>query len=302
MPRRNIKSSNRFASKKNNLPNYLRTLNLSPQKTLGQHFLIDQMIMFDIAAAVDQKDIGTVIEIGAGPGGLTQELVKNFLSVIAVEIDEELASITRERLRDYDNLTVIAADILQVDLLEILLEAEARPPFVVVGNLPYYITQPILRKMQESTVLPSRIVILVQREVGRRIVGGTWKESFLSMCTKFFGSPQKLFDVDSSSFWPEPKVQSSVIQIDNFSEPSVPVLSEDRESFFHLLRAGFSSPRKQLHNVLPGALGISAEEIKLVLNNADIAPDLRAQHLSLEDWYLLFCVLQNSHPMAMKVR
>ena len=188
--------------------------------------------MFDIAAAVVQKDIGTVIEIGAGPGGLTQELVKNFLSVIAVEIDEELASITRERLRDYDNLTVIAADILQVDLLEILLEAEARPPFVVVGNLPYYITQPILRKMQESTVLPSRIVILVQREVGRRIVGGTSKESFLSMCTKFFGSPQKLFDVDSSSFWPEPKVQSSVIQIDNFSEPSVPVLSEDRESFF----------------------------------------------------------------------
>jgi len=302
MPRRNIKSSNKFANRKNKLPNYLRALNLSPQKTLGQHFLINQMIMFDIATAAEQEGVDTVIEIGAGPGGLTQELVKKFSSVVAVEIDEELASIARDRLHDHNNLTVIAADILQVDLLEILSEAEVRPPFVIVGNLPYYITQPILRKIQESTVLPSRIVILVQREVARRIVGGTSKESLLSMCTKFFGSPQKLFDVDSSSFWPEPKVQSSVIRIDNFSEPAIPVLSEDKESFFHLLRAGFSSPRKQLHNVLPGVLGISAEEIKIVLNKTEIAPNLRAQHLSLEDWYLLFCTLQSSHPMDMKIK
>ena len=302
MPRSNIKSSNKFASKKNNFPNYLRTLNLSPQKTLGQHFLVDQMIMFDIAAAVVEEGIDTVIEIGAGPGGLTQELVKNFSSVIAVELDEELASITRDRLNTYNNLTVIAADILQIDLLEILSEANARPPFVIVGNLPYYITQPILRKIQESSVLPSKIVFLVQREVARRIVGGKSKESLLSMCTKFFGSPLKLFDVDSSSFWPEPKVQSSVIRIDNFSEPAVPILSKDQEPFFHLLRAGFSSPRKQLHNVLPGALGIADKEIKIVLSKAEIAPELRAQHLSLEDWYVLFRCLQSSHPSVMRIR
>ena len=302
MPRRSIKSSNKFPSRKKDLPNYLRTLDLSPQKKLGQNFLINQMVMFDIATAVEHEGIETVIEIGAGPGGLTQELVNKFKSVIAVELDEELAAITRNRLGDYNNLTVIAADILQIDLIDILLEADAKPPFVVVGNLPYYITQPILRKIQESEVLPACIVILVQREVARRIVGGSSKESFLSMCTKFFGSPEKLFDVDSSSFWPMPKVQSSVVRIDNFPEPALPIFNDDRKSFFHLLRAGFSSPRKQLHNVLPGALGLLTADIDLVLSEADIAPSLRAQHLSLRDWYLLFCALQNNNPAAIRIR
>ena len=140
MPRRSIKSSNKFPSRKKDLPNYLRTLDLSPQKKLGQNFLINQMVMFDIATAVEHEGIETVIEIGAGPGGLTQELVNKFKSVIAVELDEELAAITRNRLGDYNNLTVIAADILQIDLIDILLEAHAKPPFVVVGNLPYYLS------------------------------------------------------------------------------------------------------------------------------------------------------------------
>lgn len=284
------------------LPPYLERLGVQPRKALGQNFLIDELALGDIAAAAAAPGIDTVLEIGAGPGGLTEELLGRFKRVVAVEIDEELADLTRRRLGGNPALTVIAADILDFEAGELLEEAGAAAPYVVAGNLPYYITQPIVRRLLEADPAPERIVVMVQREVARRMVGAGGRDSMLSMSIKFYGKPQALLDVPASSFWPSPKVDSAVVAIDRLEEPPIPIALEERVSFFHLLRAGYASPRKQLHNALPGALGLPADVIGGALEVAGLDPALRAQHLDLADWERLYRAIEAVHPEALVVR
>ncbi len=284
------------------LPPYLERLGVQPRKALGQNFLIDELALGDIAAAAAAPGIDTVLEIGAGPGGLTEELLALFRRVVAVEIDEELADLTRRRLGANGALTMIAADILDFAPGELLEEAGASAPYVVAGNLPYYITQPIVRRLLEADPAPERIVVMVQREVARRMVGASGRESLLSMSIKFYGEPRALFDVPASSFWPSPKVDSAVVAIDRLAEPSVPVAPAERVPFFHLLRAGFASPRKQLHNALPGALGLPGDVVSAALEAAGVDPALRAQHLGLVEWEALFRAVEAVRPEALVVR
>jgi 16S rRNA (adenine1518-N6/adenine1519-N6)-dimethyltransferase len=281
------------------LPPYLERLGVKPRKALGQNFLIDELALDDIAAAAASTGVDTVLEVGAGPGGLTEELLERFARVVAVEIDEELAELTRQRLGGNAALTMIAADILDFEPGELLEEAGVQPPYVVAGNLPFYITQPIVRRLLEADPAPERIVVMVQREVARRMVADGGRESLLSMSIKFHGKPQALRDVPSSAFWPSPKVDSAVVAIDRLSSPPVPITLEERGSFFHLLRAGFSTPRKQLHNTLTVALGLPEREISGALEAAEIDPALRAQHLGLADWERLFRAVESTHPKAL---
>ena len=284
------------------LPTYLERLGVRPRKALGQNFLIDELALGDIAAAAASTGVNTVLEVGAGPGGLTEELLAVFEHVVAVEIDEELAALTRDRLGGSGALSVIAADILDFEPGELLDEAGVAAPYVVAGNLPFYITQPIVRRLLEAEPPPERIVVMVQREVARRMVGGQGRESLLSMSIKFHGEPRALFDVPSSSFWPAPKVDSAVVAIDRRSEPPVEVARAERDSFFHLLRAGFASPRKQLHNVLPGALGLPAGAVAAVLEVAGLDPAQRAQHLGLPEWAALYRAIEDAYPAALVLR
>jgi 16S rRNA (adenine1518-N6/adenine1519-N6)-dimethyltransferase len=284
------------------LPPYLKRLGIKPRKSLGQNFLIDELALGDIAEATRVPGVETVLEIGAGPGGLTEELVERFKTVVAIEIDEELAELTRQRLGGGGGLTVIAADILEFNARDLLTEAGTGPPYVVAGNLPYYITQPIVRKLLESDPAPARTVVMVQRQVARRMVGGNGRESLLSMSIKFYGTPRALFDVPASAFWPQPKVDSAVVAIDRLAEPPVPISPEQRDSFFELLRAGYASPRKQLHNVLPGVLGLSSAAVGKTLEAAGLEPALRAQHLNLSDWAMLFGTLNERHPGVLTLR
>ena len=188
-------------------PEFLRRLGLSPRKALGQHFLVDELLLSRIADACALGPDDTVIEIGAGPGGLSIELAERARTLIAVEIDEELAGLARRQLEGRGRACVVAADALGVTPGELLEECEASAPYVMAGNLPYYITQPLIRRFLEADEPPERIVVLVQREVARRIVGGPGKESLLSLSVKTYGRPEALFDVPSSAFWPAPKVQ-----------------------------------------------------------------------------------------------
>lgn len=284
------------------VPEYLARLGLSPRHALGQHFLIDELILDRIADACAFAPGETAFEIGAGPGGLTEALLARADRVVAVEIDEELAALTRERLAAHEHLTVLAADILDFAPIELLAEAGAGPPYVAVGNLPYYITQPVIRRLLESDPGPERIIVMVQREVARRIIGGDGRESLLSMSVKCYGAPRPLFDVPAEAFWPQPKVQSAVIAIDRRPEPAVTLRDDDLRVFFELLRAGFAAPRKQLHNALPGALGLSNAEITAALEAVELDPALRAQHLRLDDWERLFHILRARHPEALDVR
>lgn len=280
------------------LPGYLRRLGVTPRKALGQHFLIDEMLLGDIADAclIEPDDI--VLEVGAGPGGLTEELLTRARRVVAVEIDEELSALTRSRLADREGLCVVAADVLDFTPSELLLECgeQASPGgYIATGNLPYYITQPVVRRLLEADPAPRRVVVLVQREVARRIVGGPGRESFLSMRTRCFGTAELVLDIPSNAFWPEPKVQSALIRIERPDAPVVGVPTEQLPRFFNLLHAGFSEPRKQLHNALRNSLALSREQAMALLAAADIDPAARAQHLSLPDWERLYRLVAREH-------
>lgn len=279
-------------------PEALRRLGVTPRKALGQHFLLDAFILGDLADACLLGPEDTVLEIGAGPGGLTEELAKRAGRVVAVELDEELASLSRRRLAEAGNVEIINADVLDYTPEELLEEAGASAPYIASGNLPYYITQPVIRRLLEAEPAPDRIVVLVQREVARRMVGGPGHESLLSMSIKCYGTPEPLFDVPASAFWPPPKVESAAVRIVRLpeGEGGTGLPRERLPRFFNLLRAGYSEPRKQLHNVLAGAFGIPDLAMLDLLAEASIDPAARAQHLELADWRRLFDVVDAKHP------
>ena len=279
-------------------PDFLRRLGVSPRKALGQHFLIDELLLSRIADACQLAPDETVIEVGVGPGGLTRELVERTSSVVGVEIDEELAAIARRQLEG-SGVCIVAADILDVTPAELLEECGAEPPYVMTGNLPYYITQPVIRRFLESEPAPRRLVVMVQREVARRMVGGPGKESVLSLSIGAYGVPELLFDVPSTAFWPVPKVQSAVVCIDRRAAPAVSLPPEQMARFFVLVRAGFAEPRKQLHNGLRSALDITHEQTYAVLDASEIDPERRPQHLDLDDWQRLYARVESTHPEAL---
>ncbi len=170
---------------------------------------------------------------------------------------------------------------------------------MATGNLPYYITQPVVRRLLEADPAPERIVVLVQREVARRMVGGPGRESLLSMSIKCYGVPEALFDVPPSAFWPPPNVQSAAVRIERLAEPFMP--RPELPRFFNLLRAGFSEPRRQLHNAVRNAFGIPDVAAQELLDEAGIDAAARAQHIELADWRRLFEVVERKHPRALNV-
>lgn len=283
------------------LPPSLRRLGLTPRKALGQHFLIDEFALSDIADACGLTAASTVLEIGAGPGGLTEELCRRAGRVVAVEIDEELAALTRRRLADHEGLCVVAADALDFTPEELLEECDAGSPYVACGNLPYYITQPLIRRLLEAQSPPERLVITAQKEVAQRLIGGARRESLLSISVRCYGEAELLFDLPAGAFWPQPKVRSSVVRIERLAEPALALPPDGVERFFRVVRAGFSEPRKQLHNALRSALGISAAETEALLRDASIDGTDRAQHLTLDTWRRLHEAVEQRCPATLDV-
>lgn len=283
------------------IPAALRRAGLRPRSALGQNFLVDELALASIADAALVGPGDTVLEVGAGPGGLTAELVARVEPagrVVAVELDEELADLARRRVPS-GRLEVLAANVLDFEAEELLAEAGAAPPYVAVGNLPYYITQPVLRRLLEAEEPPLRIVVLVQRELAHRILGGRRRESLLSLVTRLYGEAEVVLELPPSAFWPQPRVHSALIRVERSPQPVLPLPAGEREALVALLRAGFSAPRKQLHNVLPQALGLPADVIREALDETAIEPSLRAQHLALADWERLLRLLLGRHPRAL---
>jgi len=250
---------------------------IRPNKRLGQNFLIDQNILAKIikAADVDHNDI--VLEIGPGLGTLTKELIQRAKKVIAVEKDKKLAALLEEALKDSSNLEIITADIRDI-INKISLNS-----FKIVANLPYYITSPVIRMFLESKNPPQEMILMVQKEVGSRICASPPKMSLLAVSVQLYAQPNVAFRVPKESFWPQPKVDSSLIKIQNIKKPE----NIDIEKFFRVVRAGFSSPRKQLANNLSSGLDLDREEIKKALIESNLDIQIRAQDLRIEDWKTL---------------
>jgi len=265
----------------------LRQSGLRARKSLGQHFLVDEAILKTIVEAAELSPADTVIEVGPGLGILTAELVKRAGNVVAVELDTKLASLLKRRLASPANLRVINTDVLKVSSSELL---EGTSHYKVVANLPYYITSPVLRYFVEASLKPSLMVVMVQKEVGEAIVAEPGNMSLLAVSLQVYSKPRIISHVPAQCFYPQPKVDSVILRFDLLPEPAVKVA--DMDGFFDLVRAGFSSPRKQVHNSLAHSLGMEPAEIILLLEEANIDSKRRAETLSLKEWARLYEVLE----------
>jgi 16S rRNA (adenine1518-N6/adenine1519-N6)-dimethyltransferase len=272
-----------------NIHRLLRKWHLRPDKALGQSFLVDQTVLRRIAAAADLSSSNVVLEIGAGTGALTQELARKAGHVIALELDQQLIPVLKEELSEFENVTVVHGDVLALDPTELIDEARQKlgipdASYEVVGNLPYYITSAILRHLLEARRRPDVMVVTVQYEVARRIVAKPGDMSVLAVSVQFYGEPELLFRIKSGSFYPTPKVDSGVVRID--VHPSPPLAKDRVDTFFKVVRAGFSQRRKQLHNALNAGLGesVSKDEAAHRLDQAGVDHRRRAQTLSVEEW------------------
>jgi len=251
---------------------------------LGQNFLEDPAILQRIVDAAELTPDDSVLEIGPGLGTLTRLLAASAGRVVAVELDERLTAILPEILADCPNVEIIHGDILALDPAALF--PERHPVYKVVANLPYYITSAVLRHLLESPARPRLMVLTLQREVARRLVAGPGEMSLLAVSVQFYGQPRIVGRIPAGAFYPPPQVDSAVVRIDVYDHPPVPV--DDVEGFFRVVRAGFGQRRKQLRNALSQGLGRPAEEVAAALKRAGIAPQRRAETLSLAEWAALW--------------
>jgi 16S rRNA (adenine1518-N6/adenine1519-N6)-dimethyltransferase len=261
--------------------------NLHPRKGLGQHFLADPNILRKIVQAAELSPDEVVLEIGPGLGTLTRWLAQAARRVVAVELDQDMISVLREELAYLSNLELVHGDILQLNPAALLRASESSdlqspPEYVVVANLPYYITSAVIRHLLEAVPPPRRLVLMVQHEVARRMVARPGDMSLLAVSVQFYGQPRIVTKILAGAFVPPPKVDSAVVRIDTYNVPPIDV--PDTETFFRVVRAGFGQKRKQLKNALGAGLGLPAADVVAIMVRAGIEPQRRAQTLSLAEW------------------
>jgi 16S rRNA (adenine1518-N6/adenine1519-N6)-dimethyltransferase len=259
----------------------IRKYAIRPKKSLGQNFLIEPSGLRKVLSAAELQGDEQVLEIGAGLGSLTVLLAQNAREVIAIEIDQTLFPALQEAISQYKNVKTIHGDILDLDLTNLLNDE----PFVVVANIPYYITSAIIRKLLEAQKRPTHMVLTIQKEVAERIIARDGKMSLLALSVQIYGKPELVATIPAGAFYPAPDVDSAVLKLSLYER----ALIEDANSdiFFKLATAGFSQKRKTLRNSLAAGLGISTQKSEALLAKAQIQPTRRAETLNLQEWQQL---------------
>ena len=273
----------------------LRRFDLRARKGLGQHFLVDEGVLKLIASSAELTASDVVIEVGPGLGVLSRELASRAGWLVTIELDSKLTVILKKNLAHFLNVTMINDDILKIDPAVLLQQEQASLSTVtggplhykVVSNLPYYIASAVLRHFLEASLRPRVIVVMVQKEVAQAIVAGPGRMSLLSISVQFYAKPEIIEYVPARCFYPPPEVDSALLKVVSYPGPAVAV---DRESFFRLVRAGFTASRKQICNSLAHGLGLPKDEVLSWLVRVGIAPQRRAETLTLEEWAELWRV------------
>ena len=256
------------------------------QKKFGQNFLINTSILEEIidAAEITREDF--VLEIGPGIGTMTQYLCEAAREVVAVEIDTNLIPILGDTLSAYDNVEVMNADILKVDIAKLADERNGGKPIKVVANLPYYITTPIIMGLFESHVPIDSITIMVQKEVADRMQEGPGSKEYgaLSLAVQYYAKPEIVVNVPPSCFMPQPKVGSAVIRLTRHENPPVDV--DNEKLMFQVIRASFNQRRKTLANGLNnfGSFSLGKAEIAKSIEELGVPVNIRGEALSLEQF------------------
>ncbi len=262
-------------------------------KSLGQNFLTDGNIVRNICQAGEVTKEDCILEIGPGLGTLTEELALNAKKVVAVELDESLLPVLEETLKRYNNIEVVHGDILKVDVNRLIDEKLGGGPIKVIANLPYYVTTPIIAKLIEEDLNIETITVMVQKEVAERIVASPGNKQYgsLSVFINFYTSPEIVMEVPRTVFMPQPNVNSAVVKLKLKKElPEV-----DKKLFFKVVRSAFGKRRKTILNSLSsGELDLEKEDIKKVLERANISSKKRAEDLKIEDFVKISKIL---HPL-----
>ncbi len=257
-------------------------------KGIGQHFLVDRSALGAIVDAAELSADDDVLEIGPGPGVLTAALAARARSVTAVEVDERMIAVLTDTVGDRDNVRIVRADALSVDLFGL----GDRPPTRIVANLPYQITSPLLMRFLEDPRRPPRIVVLVQEEVARRIVarpGDAKERGFLSVFVQAFAEPAIVRRMPARSFRPPPKVDSALVALRTHATPAFAPLEQHR--FVALVSDAFRHRRKQLRSALGFEAGVEKDRADAALRSAGIDPSRRPEELSIAEWVALAAAL-----------
>ena len=261
------------------IPALLHQYGLRPDKRLGQNFLIDPQALARVAKAADITKEDTVLEIGPGVGNLTRYLASMARKVVAVELDRDLIAPLRQVLKPFKNVEILQGDILQLDP-GVLLE---EPDYLVVANIPYYITSAVIRHLLEADNRPTRIVLTVQKEVAHRISAGPGDMSLLALSVQVYGQPHFLAKIPAGAFYPAPEVDSAILRVNLFTAPLIP--ERHLDVFFQLIKAGFAQKRKKIRNSLAAGLAIRPEKVEQMLRLAGIDPNCRAEVLGIDEWH-----------------
>ena len=252
-------------------------------KSLGQNFLINPSVCPRMAELSGAKNGVGVVEIGPGIGVLTNELCKLADKVVAVELDKRLLPVLDDTLAEYDNIKVINADVMELDLNALIADEFEGMDVVVCANLPYYITSPIIMKLLEDKLPIKAITVMVQKEAAQRICAevGSRMSGAVTVSVNYYAKPSMLFSVSAGSFMPAPKVDSAVIRLDILSKPPV---QTNEKKFFAVIKAAFSQRRKVISNSLSSGLSLSKEKTLEILKSANVPSNARAEKLSLDDF------------------
>lgn len=259
----------------------------TPKKSLGQHWLTDQA---SLEAMLDYAEVtgdDAVLEVGPGLGPLTKLLIAEADQVVAVEFDEQLARELPRRV-PADNLRVVQSDILRFDLTTLPVD------YKVVANIPYYLTSKLVRVLSESSNPPLLAALLVQKEVAERLAAKPGQLSILGVTSQYYFAVSLGPVVKAELFTPPPKVDSQIVILKRRPEPLFPGV--DTKLFFRIVKAGFGEKRKTLLNALSAGVRTDKPTIQAWLAEAGIDPMLRAQNLSLDDWYKLYQTRQAAIP------
>ena len=254
-------------------------------KGLGQNFLVNPTVCPRMAEAVRESTDGKigVLEIGAGVGVLTKELLERCDKVVCVELDTRLFPVLNDTLSGYDNLTLINEDILKADLHSIVNEHFEGMEIFVCANLPYYITSPVIMRLLEEKLPFSKIIVMVQKEAGDRLCArvGSRESGAVTVAVNYYAEAKKLFDVSRGSFFPSPKVDSCVIQLDLTKKGDYKVT--DEAVFFKMVKSAFAQRRKTILNSVSSGMGIEKEKLALAIEKSGLSPTARAEALTMEE-------------------
>lgn len=260
---------------------------LSPNKTYGQHFLMDEIVLQDMLDSAEVGSNDVVVEVGPGIGNLTKLLIDRAGQVLAIEKDPQFTNVLNSLRNKSNNFNYILDDVLSVDIDAVLAQAgvDKNSSYKVVANIPYYVTGKIVQYFLKQPRRPASMTLLMQKEVAQNITAKEGELNLLAISVQLYADCQLVQVVRAEKFYPAPKVDSAVLHIKLHSKPKYNVA--DEQKLFKVLRACFTGKRKQIHNTLVSNLGLGKDQVEAILQNLNLDPKLRPQQLTIEQWIKL---------------